>query len=93
MLVDTGALGAIVLALAAALGSAVHGGFDLANTLHPPVARAPDLPNPVDPRGTASCSIPPGTWAWHSGSSAIGVPEFPTCVLENGPKRGSDIRS
>ncbi len=42
---------AILLALAGALGSAVHGGYDLANAVHPPAALNPDLPNPVDPRG------------------------------------------
>jgi hypothetical protein len=42
---------AIMLALAGALGSAVHGGYDLANAVHPPAAVNPDLPNPVDPRG------------------------------------------
>jgi hypothetical protein len=42
---------AIVLALAGALGSAVHGGYDLANAVHPPAALNADLPNPVDPRG------------------------------------------
>jgi hypothetical protein len=42
---------AILLALAGALGSAVHGGYDLANVVHPPVAPSSDLPNPVDPRG------------------------------------------
>ena len=42
---------AILLALAGALGSAVHGGYDLANVVHPPVAASSDLPNPVDPRG------------------------------------------
>jgi hypothetical protein len=42
---------AILLALAGALGSAVHGGYDLANAVHPPAAVNADLPNPVDPRG------------------------------------------
>ena len=42
---------AILLALAGALGSAVHGGYDLANAVHPPATANPDLPNPVDPRG------------------------------------------
>jgi hypothetical protein len=51
------ALVAIVLALAAALGSAVHGGFDLANQLHPPATLPPDLPNPVDPRGLLSFGV------------------------------------
>ena len=40
----------LLFALAGAIGSTIHGGFDLSNTLHPP-ATATDLPNPVDPRG------------------------------------------
>jgi hypothetical protein len=42
---------AILLAIAGALGSAVHGGYDLANAVHPPAVVNADLPNPVDPRG------------------------------------------
>jgi hypothetical protein len=55
--IPVSALAAIVLAVAAALGSAIHGGFDLANQLHPPPTLAPDLPNPVDPRGLLSFGI------------------------------------
>jgi hypothetical protein len=29
----------------------VHGGYDLANSLHPPLSSNPDLPSAVDPRG------------------------------------------
>jgi hypothetical protein len=42
---------AVMLALAGALGSAIHGGYDLANTINPPKFPVADLPNPVDPRG------------------------------------------
>jgi hypothetical protein len=51
---ETGAVAsswAILLAIAGALGSAVHGGYDLANAVHPPAAANADLPNAVDPRG------------------------------------------
>ena len=45
----------LALALAGALGAAVHGAYDLANAINPPVAGATaalaDLPNQVDPRG------------------------------------------
>lgn len=44
----------LVLAAAGAVGASVHGGYDLANVLHPPVSdvlAANELPNPVDPRG------------------------------------------
>jgi hypothetical protein len=47
----------IVLALVAAIGSAVHGAYDLANALHPPAALATDLPNPVDPRGLLTFGV------------------------------------
>ena len=50
---DLATLGAI-LAAAGAIGASVHGGYDLANVLHPPVSdilAVNELPNPVDPRG------------------------------------------
>jgi hypothetical protein len=48
------ALWALVLGLASALGATVHGAYDLANALHPPLensASMANLPNQVDPRG------------------------------------------
>src|ERR1041385_4968843 len=48
---------ALLLTLGAALGSAIHGGYDLSNTLHPPASLATDLPNPVDPRGLLTFGI------------------------------------
>lgn len=49
--VDPGfALVGFMFGFAGALGSTVHGAFDLANVLHPPAAAA-DLPSAVDPRG------------------------------------------
>ena len=47
---STFALWGLIFALAGAIRSAIHGGFDLSNALHPP-ATATDLPNPIDPRG------------------------------------------
>ena len=44
------ALWGLLFALMGAIGSTIHGCFDLSNALHPP-AIATDLPNPVDPRG------------------------------------------
>ncbi len=41
---------ATLLAVASALGAAIHGGYDLANAINPP-SRTLDVPNPVDPRG------------------------------------------
>jgi hypothetical protein len=43
---------AMVLALIAAVGSAIHGAYDLANALYPPAMPvAADLPSTIDPRG------------------------------------------
>jgi hypothetical protein len=39
-----------VLAIAGALGAAIHGGYDLANAIHAPSTTL-DTPNAVDPRG------------------------------------------
>lgn len=44
------ALLAAILSLAGALGATIHGGYDLANAIHPP-ASASTLPDPIDPRG------------------------------------------
>jgi len=57
------ALWALVLGLAGALGAAVHGGFDLANTLNPPSLPADlatalaGLPSQVDPRGLLTFGV------------------------------------
>lgn len=44
------ALLATVLAVAGALGAAIHGGYDLANAINPPDETV-DLPSAIDPRG------------------------------------------
>jgi hypothetical protein len=51
------ALLGLLLSLSGALGSAIHGGYDLANALHPPASVNVDLPNPVDPRGLLTFGI------------------------------------
>jgi hypothetical protein len=48
------ALLGVAFALFGSMGATIHGAYDLANVLHPPVAdvfAANALPNPVDPRG------------------------------------------
>jgi hypothetical protein len=50
------ALLALVLGVAGSLGSAVHGGYDLANVINPPPTM-PDLPNQVDPRGLLTFGV------------------------------------
>jgi hypothetical protein len=51
------ALWGVVLALAGAIGALLHGGYDLANALHPPATANVDLPSQVDPRGLATFGI------------------------------------
>jgi hypothetical protein len=51
------ALLALVLGVAGALGSAVHGGFDLANAVNPPASTLEEIPNPIDPRGLLTFGV------------------------------------
>lgn len=51
------ALLGFLLSLSAALGSAIHGGYDLANALHPPASPSMNLPNAVDPRGLLTFGV------------------------------------
>ena len=55
------ALWGLLLSITAALGSAIHGGYDLANVLHPVSqvtdAAAAGVPNAVDPRGVLTFLI------------------------------------
>ena len=51
------ALLGLLLSLSAALGSAIHGGYDLANALHPPTSPSTDLPNAIDPRGLLTFGV------------------------------------
>jgi hypothetical protein len=50
------ALCALLIGVAGALGTVAHGGYDLANALHPPGSGS-DLPNAVDPRGLAAFGL------------------------------------
>jgi hypothetical protein len=51
------ALLGLVLTLSAALGSAIHGGYNLANALHPPDIDIASLPNAIDPRGLLTFGV------------------------------------
>lgn len=51
------ALWALVLGIAGALGSTVHGGYDLANTIIPSGLASTELPNPIDPRGLLTFGV------------------------------------
>jgi len=52
------ALWAFLLGFTGAMGSTIHGGFQLANVLHPPAAAvAADLPSEIDPRGILTFGV------------------------------------
>jgi hypothetical protein len=51
------ALWALVLGIGGSLGSAVHGGYDLANVINPPGSALAELPSPVDPRGLLTFGV------------------------------------
>jgi hypothetical protein len=58
---------AVTLSLTGALGSAIHGGYDLANAVNPPASVNLDLPSQVDPRGLLTFGLAGlGLWltAW-----------------------------
>ena len=61
------ALLALVLGITGAMGSAIHGGFDLSNAVHPPATINLDLPSQIDPRGMLTFGLAGlGLWvvAW-----------------------------
>jgi hypothetical protein len=51
------ALLAFVLSTVGAIGSLIHGGYDLSNALHPPATPNIDLPSPIDPRGLLTFGV------------------------------------
>lgn len=54
------ALWALFLGMAGALGMGIHGGYDLANILNPPLENLPalaNLPSQVDPRGLMTFGV------------------------------------
>lgn len=48
---------AMILGVIGAVGSAVHGGYDLANAINPPAVLNADLPSQIDPRGLLAFGI------------------------------------
>ena len=46
-----------LLGLIGVLGAAIHGGYDLANALHPPASPNTGLPNAIDPRGLLTFGV------------------------------------
>ena len=51
------ALIALILGIAGALGTAVHGGYDLANAINIPIGVNPSLPSQIDPRGLLAFGV------------------------------------
>jgi hypothetical protein len=51
------ALWGVLLGLAGAVGSAIHGGYDLANAINPPASLPADLPSQIDPRGLLTFGV------------------------------------
>ena len=61
------ALWALAIGLAGAIGSAIHGGFDLANVINEPSGSAGGFPNAIDPRGLLTfgfAAVGTGAVAW-----------------------------
>jgi hypothetical protein len=58
------ALLGLLLGVIGGLGAAIHGGYDLANALHPPAVLNQDLPSAIDPRGLLTFGVAGlGMWA------------------------------
>jgi hypothetical protein len=53
----TFALLALVLGIVGAVGSAIHGGYDLATAINPPALAPTDLPSQIDPRGLLTFGV------------------------------------
>jgi hypothetical protein len=51
------ALLGLMLGVVGGLGAAIHGGYDLANALHPPANPNLDLPSQIDPRGLLTFGV------------------------------------
>ncbi|HKZ86056.1 MAG TPA: hypothetical protein VJ793_20670 [Anaerolineae bacterium] len=51
------ALWALLLGLVGAIGSVIHGGYDLANVINPPASPGLGLPNAIDPRGLLTFGV------------------------------------
>jgi hypothetical protein len=51
------AMWGVALGVAAAVGSIIHGGYDLANAINPPANANLDLPSQVDPRGLLTFGV------------------------------------
>lgn len=51
------ALWALLLGITGSLGSAIHGGYDLAIAISPPSSAPADLPSQIDPRGLLTFGV------------------------------------
>lgn len=74
------ALWALIVGIVSAVGAVIHGGYDLANTIHQPTAEILDeanYPSSIDPRGLLTfglTSLAVGAWTWLM-SQAKGYPK------------------
>ncbi len=69
-------LWALVVGAMGAAGSAIHGAYDLANAVNPPVSNVPnlaDLPSQIDPRGFLTF-----------GAAGIAILIFSRLIVQNG---------
>lgn len=48
---------AMLVGIVAAIGSVIHGGYDLSNSINPPGTGTGDLPSQIDPRGLLTFGI------------------------------------
>lgn len=51
------ALLGLLLGVIGAMGSTIHGGYDLANSINPPVTATGDLPSQINPRGLLTFGV------------------------------------
>jgi hypothetical protein len=67
----------LILAVVGGVGATIHGGYDLANAIHPPATINQDLPSQIDPRGLLTFGVTGlGLWvlAWLIARNHSGLP-------------------
>ncbi len=58
---------ALLVGVLGATGAAIHGGYNLANVIHPPAAAGTDFPSQIDPRGLLTfgfAGLAVGIFSW-----------------------------
>lgn len=77
---------ATTIGLAGSILSFIHGGYDLANQIHPPGGTLDDFPNPADPRGVATFGL--SGLAILILSSLMTRPDYPRGLARTGQALG-----